>query len=195
MRHQVYGQIDAQDEATRADCTEAVSSVFDETVALFLRLRALGEAIHDGSGLSGAMRGVLRDLEKLGPQTVPRLARRRPVTRQHIQAITNELQELGLVELIDNPAHKRSKLINLTPAGKQALQEIAEREADLLSRVEVPISASELEATSRTLVRLRQAMESEEWRRAVREMTNRHGADRWEQDDDLQDARYPFHGD
>jgi len=57
--------------------------------------------------LSAARRGVLRSLARLGPQTVPQMAGARPVSRQHIQTIVNALAADGLVETIDNPAHKR----------------------------------------------------------------------------------------
>jgi DNA-binding MarR family transcriptional regulator len=160
-------------ECGRSGSADAVMSTFEETVALYLRLRALGEELHAASGISGAMRGVLRDLHRVGPQTVPQLARRRPVTRQHIQAITNDLQDMGLVELIDNPRHKRSKLIQLTTAGRDALEKIAAREIELLKRVDVPIPVPELSQTRSVLVRLRELMEGDDWRRAVRELSGR----------------------
>lgn len=176
MRQRTFVQSNSPEDVVDGERTESVTSVFDEAVSLYLRLRAIGEEIHKHAGLSGAMRGVLRDLNKVGPQTVPQLARRRPVTRQHIQAITNDLQEMGLVELADNPAHKRSKLVRLTPSGKQALREIHEREATFVSRTEVPVSTSELNTASRVLARLRETLESRESNRLIREMFGPHTA-------------------
>lgn len=169
MRQEPFGGFETVDEE-RTESAEAVMSVFDETVALYFRIRAASEDIHGHSRISGAMRGVLRDLRKSGPQTVPQLARRRPVTRQHIQAIVNDLQRAGLVELIDNPAHKRSRLISMTPAGEQALDEIVAREEAMLSRTEIPVSVAELEAARRVLGRLRETLESDQWRRLITEL-------------------------
>jgi DNA-binding MarR family transcriptional regulator len=188
MRQRATAHSSTPDESSSARRTESVMSVLDEAIALYLRLRAVAEDIHEGYGLSGAMRGVLRDLRKLGPQTVPQLARRRPVTRQHIQAISNDLQHMGLVELADNPAHKRSKLIRLTPAGEQALREITAREAAFLSRVDVPISVEELEQAGRVLMDLRQSLESDKTRRLVREMSHRDANEHCEQERYSQDG-------
>lgn len=168
MRHQTFGTPETPDEVERSACTESVMSVLDEAVALYLRLRAVAEDIHGHGEISGAMRGVMRDLKKNGPQTVPRMARRRPVTRQHIQAIVNDLQRLGFVELAENPAHKRSRLVQLTPEGCEALLEIEAREKAALAQADIPVSVSELESTRQVLVGLREMLESEEWRRTVR---------------------------
>ena len=145
-------------------------SLVSETVALYFRVRAASEDIHAHSSLSGAMRGVLRDLDSSGPLTVPQLARRRPVTRQHIQAIVNDLQRHGLVELVDNPKHKRSHLVQLTPAGRQTLQEIVERERSVLERVELQVSEEDLQTATEVLTRLRRTMEQDEWRSTIRQM-------------------------
>lgn len=57
-------------------------------------------------------------LVKDGPQTVPEMARSRPVSRQHCQTIINALEAQGLVEFVDNPKHKTSKLVRATKKGR-----------------------------------------------------------------------------
>ena len=64
--------------------------------------------------------------------SVPQMARARLVSRQHIQSHVNGLQREGLVELAENPAHKRSHLARLTPEGKEAVHSVKQREAELL---------------------------------------------------------------
>ncbi|WP_022850738.1 MarR family winged helix-turn-helix transcriptional regulator [Limisalsivibrio acetivorans] len=68
--------------------------------------------------------GLLHILHVNGMLTVPQVARKRAVSRQFIQRLANDLEEEGLVEFIDNPGHKRSKLMRMTPAGLKKYQEI-----------------------------------------------------------------------
>jgi len=113
---------------------------------LFHQLRALAERAYPAEdGLGASHRGVLESLFLGGAQTVPALARARPVARQHIQVLVNELAEHGLVVARSNPAHKRSVLIELTPAGKRRFEAIRAAERTLLKRIELPLSARELE--------------------------------------------------
>jgi DNA-binding MarR family transcriptional regulator len=126
---------------------------------LFHQLRALAEQAAPGeAGLGASHRAVLESLSLGGAQTVPALARARPVARQHIQVLVNELAELGLVLTRPNPAHKRSLLIELTPAGKRRFESIRAAESALLKRLELPLSARELEAVAERLESLSRAL-------------------------------------
>ena len=60
------------------------------------------------------------------PMTVPQVARRLGVSRQHILRLTTELAGEGLVELVPNPDHKTSPLLNLTVLGRTTLATINE---------------------------------------------------------------------
>ena len=141
----------------------ALMTVFEETRALFHRLKLVVEQIHQEGQMSGGLRGVLRSLVAEGPQTVPQMARTRPTSRQHIQVLVNRLLELGLVELVDNPAHKRSRLVSLTPAGKKRIDAMNQREAALLQKFSVGISEKNLYSSARTLKKLRELFESDKW--------------------------------
>ena len=99
----------------------ALESVFAETVALFHRLRAVAEQVHGQGETSAGRRGILKSLDRLGSQTAPQMARARHVSRQHIQILVNQLAKEGLVDFIDNPAHKRSSLVHLTRKGKNTI--------------------------------------------------------------------------
>jgi len=126
---------------------------------LFHQLRALAERASPGEdGLGASHRGVLESLFLGGAQTVPALARARPVARQHIQVLVNELAERGLVAARSNPAHKRSLLIELTPAGKRRFEAIRAAERTLLKRIELPLSARELETLAERLETLSRAL-------------------------------------
>ena len=141
----------------------ALITVLEETRALFHRLKVVVEQIHKEGRMSGGLRGVLRTLAADGPQTVPQVARTRPTSRQHIQVLVNRLLELGLVTLVDNPAHQRSRLVSLTPAGKKRIEAMSRREAVLLKKLSIDISEKTLHSSARTLKKLREVFESDQW--------------------------------
>lgn len=131
--------------------TQALDTLFSETVALFHQLRAIAEHVHQQGDTTAGKRTTLRDLDRLGPQTVPYMARARAISRQHVQALVNELAHEALVELVDNPAHKRSRLVQLTPRGKHVVDEMNRREAALLAQLEIPISEHEVRTAAEVL--------------------------------------------
>jgi DNA-binding MarR family transcriptional regulator len=100
----------------------------------------------------------------LGEQTVPQMARARAVSRQHVQALVNQLVDERLVELIANPAHKRSPLARLTPLGKKTVDAMNSNEAGLLSKAELGITEKELREAAETLRAVRAYFESERWK-------------------------------
>jgi DNA-binding MarR family transcriptional regulator len=104
-------------------------------LALFFRLRAAGMREGAVTSWGGGSWGLMRSLALHGPQTVPHLARARPVARQRIQVLVNELAEAGLVEFIDNPHHKRSHLVRLTRAGETAFRKTDARVRTMVARL------------------------------------------------------------
>lgn len=147
---------------------EAFSALTSETVALFHRLRAVADEIHGDEGLTAGMRGVMNSLDQKGPQTVPQMARARPVSRQHIQTIVNSLGAMGLCEPMENPSHKRSRLITLTADGRRKLAELKKRENELLSRAALPVSKKEMRAAAQHLRSLKEMFEGPHWRNLLR---------------------------
>jgi DNA-binding MarR family transcriptional regulator len=140
---------------------DALSALVDETILLFHRFRAAAETIHGEGESTAARRGVLRGLMKGGPQTVPQMARARPVSRQHIQTLVNALLEDGLVALEPNPAHRSSPIVALTSEGKSRLVEIEKRERRAFASVAASIDPRELRAAARTLAAVREAVAAE----------------------------------
>lgn len=136
-----------------------LASLIDETVALFRRLRDLAAEVYGESSLSGGHRNVLKELDGEGPRTVPEMARARGVSRQHVQSHVNELASLGYVELIENPAHKRSRRVRLTGEGKRFLVEMGRREERVLSSLDVAAGACAIESAVGTLRAVRESIE------------------------------------
>ncbi|MCI0657225.1 MAG: MarR family transcriptional regulator, partial [Acidobacteria bacterium] len=103
-------------------------------------------------------------LDLSGPQTVPQMARARPVSRQYIQALVNQLAAEDRIEFVDNPAHKRSRLVRLTPQGKAFLDAAMRRQGKLLSRLRIDIPEKDLRTAASVLRAVRTLFESRQWK-------------------------------
>jgi DNA-binding MarR family transcriptional regulator len=126
--------------ASGADMLELSVAVIE----LYFRLEAVTQA-SAGFANAGGEFGVLRSLVQEGPQTVPQMAAARPVSRQHCQTIVNGLAEQGLVEFLDNPRHKRSKLVRLTKRGRTRFESMKAQFTDVAAVYAVHFSAGEIE--------------------------------------------------
>ncbi len=115
----------------RTQAGQAIEDLIVEIVATFFLLRAEGMRIGVVSSSGEGYWSVLRLLKVKGPQTVPQLARYRYVPRQSVQKLANEMLNDGVIEFLNNPAHKRSKLLRLTPKGEAVFQEMSDRIATL----------------------------------------------------------------
>jgi DNA-binding MarR family transcriptional regulator len=113
----------------------------------FHRVGAAGDILHAPIGLSSGMRGLLLSLKYAGPTSVPRLAAMRPVSRQFVQKLVDEMVAGGWVEASANPSHKRSPLIGLTPKGVAAVEQLYLTEEPYLATLGEGFSQEELEIT------------------------------------------------
>lgn len=138
----------------------ALGSLIVETRRLFHRLAAAADDAHRDLEVTASQRAVLETLKLKGPSTVPQIARDKGVSRQHIQTLVNGLLEACLLRTRPNPAHQRSSLVELTPAGERAFATIERREARILSALAAELADEDIEAATRTLAALRMSLES-----------------------------------
>jgi DNA-binding MarR family transcriptional regulator len=89
----------------------------------------------------------MRSLALLGPLTVPQIAQMRPTSRQRMQRLADELAAEGLVEFIDNPKHRRSKLLRLTAKGNAHFQELQTRFVSSMSNLGEGLGEAEIRET------------------------------------------------
>lgn len=148
--------------------TPAMDAVLGETVALFHRLKGAAQQVHGQGELSSGRWGVLRDLSQSGSQTVPQMARSRPVSRQYMQTLVDGLREQGLVELFENPAHKRSPLVQMTTKGKTLLDGMSQRATRVFKRLPSTIPEKELQRTASTLRAVRELFEGKPWQQTLK---------------------------
>jgi DNA-binding MarR family transcriptional regulator len=135
-----------------------VDPLLDEVRLLWHRLVELGQGLHARESVSLGMRAVLEFLLVQGSATVPSIARSRGVTRQHIQALVNELLPRRLVALAPNPAHRRSPLVTLSRSGERAIRRMRAREEALLGKTRFGVSPSAMAQAAGTLRRVRAAL-------------------------------------
>ncbi|MSP88307.1 MAG: MarR family transcriptional regulator [Alphaproteobacteria bacterium] len=133
---------------------EALFQVIVLVLGTFFKLRAADQRMGTVSSWGGGNWGLMRSLALEGPQTVPQLARARPVARQRIQKIADELAAAGLVEFVDNPGHKRSKLLRLTARGEAKQREMTERIQDAADALARDLPLKDLKSAAGILARL-----------------------------------------
>jgi DNA-binding MarR family transcriptional regulator len=124
---------------------QALEDLIVEIVATFFLLKAEGMRIGVVSLSGEGYWSVLRLLKMNGAQTVPQIARYRYVPRQSIQKLANEMLEDGVIELVNNPAHKRSKLLRLTSKGEAVFQQLSDRIAVLTETLAAQEDANKLQ--------------------------------------------------
>jgi len=152
-------------EEGRHDHTPEEARVFfdlvDEVRALFHRLRAAGDVLLQEEGINAQQRGLLIDIATMGPQTVPDLARKRPVSRQHVQSQMDPLVERAIVERRENPEHKRAWLYALSDEGRATVERIRRRELRWVERAGLPVPVTDLERAKNVLSAVRKHVEHE----------------------------------
>jgi DNA-binding MarR family transcriptional regulator len=137
---------------TEAASGAALLDLMVEVTRAFFRLRAAGRELGAVDAAGGGRWGFLRSLRLEGPQTVPQLARSRPVARQYVQTMANALAAEGLIEFVDNPAHRRSRLMRLTRKGERVYDAINARVVEAARRLAREFDAADV-ATARDVLK------------------------------------------
>jgi len=127
---------------------EAITELMLEVAQCFFKIRALGQKAGFITGWGGGAFGFMRSLALLGPLTVPQIAQMRPTSRQRMQRLANELAAEGLVEFIDNPKHRRSKLVQLTPKGDARYHKANARLLSIASTMAISLSEPDIRKTT-----------------------------------------------
>jgi DNA-binding MarR family transcriptional regulator len=79
-----------------------------------------------------------------------------------IQTLVNGLLEQGLVAQVENPAHRRSQLVSLTPDGKAMIDRMRRRERRFFESRAITVSTTRITAATRTLRAIRNELEGDE---------------------------------
>ena len=128
--------------------SEAIAELMLEVAQCFFRIRAVGQKTGLITSWGGGAFGFMRSLALLGPLTVPHIAQMRPTSRQRMQRLADELAAEGLVEFIDNPKHRRSKLVRLTRKGDARYRELNARFLSIASTMGVGLTEGDIRRTT-----------------------------------------------
>ena len=118
---------------------------------LFRAMAEKADSYLQDSGITAADRAVMEFLYPDSTLTVPDIARRYQVSRQHVQVTANRLLEEGLLSSSDNPQHKRSPLLRLSDLGSNTFEEIRRNENELIEELFSNIEIADVATTKRTL--------------------------------------------
>ena len=136
----------------------SLEALFAEVTTLANQLRKTTALMPRQDNSTQAGWSILQTLGRLGPQTVPDIARTRALSRQNIQILVNRLESQGYVAVTPNPAHKKSGLVELTDRGRGLLATVMEREANSLEGLLPHVPQARLVPAARLLRRLRELL-------------------------------------
>jgi DNA-binding MarR family transcriptional regulator len=133
---------------------KAIAELMLEVAQCFFRTRAFGQKAGFITSWGGGAFGFMRSLALLGPLTVPQIAQMRPTSRQRMQRLADELAAEGLVQFIDNPKHRRSKLVLLTRKGAARFGKLNARLLAIASTMGVALTEADIRKTTEIVRKL-----------------------------------------
>lgn len=138
----------------------AVSELVIEVFRANGALLAAGDALARPAGLTSARWQVLGVIDH-APATVADVARTMGLRRQSVQQTADALVADGLVAFVDNPRHRRAKLLDPTDAGRRALTETERAHALWADALAAALDPSQIETATAALRALTTALEPE----------------------------------
>lgn len=138
-------------------------SAFTQLILEVFRLNGIlletGNVLSHPVGLSSARWQVLGVVEH-SPTPVAHVARIMGLTRQSVQQTADALAKDGFITYTENPHHRRSKLMKITPKGRQALDYVQQCQVDWANQIGAPHSLEDLKTAVKVLQQLRESLES-----------------------------------
>lgn len=141
------------------DLAERLAEVYLAVGPLYRRAQRAVERDEPLEDVSTGVRAVLDMLRRHGPMTVPQMGRTQSLSRQFVQRMVNDAAAAGLVELVDNPAHRRSRLVGLTDRGRARIAAVVERESARLRAVGGQLTGRDVDTCLRVLRHLLAALD------------------------------------
>ena len=92
--------------------------------------------------------------------TVSQIAVAMGQTRQSVQRLANAMVEDGLLEYIDNPAHKKAKLVNLTKNGRKVYAGLEKKQIPWANSISASFSQQDLKTTLEVLKQLSEVLKN-----------------------------------
>jgi DNA-binding MarR family transcriptional regulator len=138
----------------------SLSALFLDIFRANARLVSAGDQLVAPLGLTSARWQVLGAVAMASvPRPVAHIAREMGTARQGVQRLVNELLQAGLVELQDNPHHRRAKLVCMTEKGRHAFRGIHKLQAPWVETLAEGMDARKIAAAAEVLQALRARLE------------------------------------
>jgi DNA-binding MarR family transcriptional regulator len=142
---------------SRTPAGDAFTALLGQVIGLTRRFTTVGEVLAKPAGQTLARWLVLEAVQD-APATVAQIARTLHLARQSVQRLADVLVRDGLAAYQDNPAHRRAKLVRLTPQGRSALRTIQAAQRAWADALGVEIGEADLRQASIILDRVLQAV-------------------------------------
>lgn len=139
---------------------EALNTLIDEIFRNNGRILAEADRLSAAYNLTGARWQVLGalDLEQQ-PLTVAQIARRMGLQRQSVQRLVDILVAQHLLTYHPNPEHKRARLVDFTPAGRDTITNLEALQQQWAEGITPDFTLEALQQAVATLKKLRQRLE------------------------------------
>ena len=144
---------------SRTPAGDAFTALLGQVIGLTRRFTTAGEALAKPAGQTLARWLVLETVQD-APATVAQIARTLQLARQGVQRLADLLVRDGLAAYENNPAHRRAKLLRITPPGRTALRTIQTAQAAWADTLGAKIGEAELRQASILLDQVLQAVGS-----------------------------------
>src|SRR5689334_16141207 len=133
-----HGQTGRTPDRVKERPTWLISRAYARSSALL----AAGFEAH-GDGLRGYHYRLLAALEEWGPASQADLGRDTGIDRSDVTAALADLEERGLVRREVDPAHRRRKIVSLTPSGASTLRRLDRVLDGIQEDLLAPLAASQ----------------------------------------------------
>jgi len=117
------------------------------------RLLRAGDELMKHLGISSARWQVMGAVAERA-RTVAQIARHFELSRQGVLWVVSALVKEGLVELVDNPDHKRSKLVQFTGRGREIHAELERRPIVWSNATSAAFNLEEIRSSTQVVERL-----------------------------------------
>jgi DNA-binding MarR family transcriptional regulator len=147
--------------SARTPAGDALTDLVMQVVRLIRDFTAAGEALAKPAGQTLARWLVLEAVQD-GPASVAQIARQMHLARQGVQRLADVLVRDGLAVYEPNPAHRRAKLLRLTPQGRSALRTVQAAQRSWADALGAELGEADLRQASAVLERVLDAIRKPE---------------------------------
>ena len=141
----------------RTPAGDALTDLVMQVVRLIRDFTAAGEALAKPAGQTLARWLVLEAVQDQ-PATVAQIARPWHLARQGVQRLADLLVRDGLAVYEPNPAHRRAKLLRLTPEGRSTLLRVQAAQRTWADALGAELGEADLRRASAVLDRVLDAV-------------------------------------